>query len=324
MEAGRKDGIFPGGCRLECCAADHKVYRLDFPDGCGRMTVYPVLPGLRLIFNDFRTNCAFPSEGRCPGVVEINYCWSGRFQCVMPDGRAATLGPRDFSVSDMGRPPLHSRFDAGEYSGISLVLEPALAAEPLRVILGPDGPDPEAVFCHLFERWGFLILRANAAIQSLFQSLYDAPERWRIPFYRIKAAELLLFLAKLERTDWEPAPAPYYSRDLSERMVEIERRMTEELDRRVRLESLARQYGMACATLKKRFAQVYGEPPYAYLKRRRMEAAAELLRKTDRPVGEIALGVGYQNQSKFAHAFRSIYGMTPTEYKRERRMERSG
>ena len=49
MEAGRKDGIFPGGCRLECCAADHKVYRLDFPDGCGRMTVYPVLPGLRLI-----------------------------------------------------------------------------------------------------------------------------------------------------------------------------------------------------------------------------------------------------------------------------------
>lgn len=52
-----------------------------------------------------------------------------------------------------------------------------------------------------------------------------------------------------------------------------------------------------------------------------MEAAAELLRKTDRPVGEIALGVGYQNQSKFAHAFRPIYGMTPTEYKRERRME---
>ena len=100
-----------------------KVYRMEFSDGWGTMTAHAVMDGVTVIFNDFHTASGIQEEARCPGMVEINHCLAGRFECTMPDGRTAWLGPCDFAVSDMGRPPVESRFTQGLYQGISLVLD---------------------------------------------------------------------------------------------------------------------------------------------------------------------------------------------------------
>ena len=51
------------------------------------------------------------------------------------------------------------------------------------------------------------------------------------------------------------------------------------------------------------------------MKTYRIKQAAVLLRQTQDTVADIALKVGYINQSKFATAFREIMKISPTEYR---------
>ena len=53
-----------------------------------------------------------------------------------------------------------------------------------------------------------------------------------------------------------------------------------------------------------------------YLLDKRCRAAADILRKSDRPVGEVIERVGYSNQSYFREAFREIYGVSPATYRK--------
>ena len=60
---------------------------------------------------------------------------------------------------------------------------------------------------------------------------------------------------------------------------------------------------------------MYGEPLYAYTRLQKMQAAAELLRRGDDTIMEIAGRFGYDNASKFAAAFRTVMGTTPHQYR---------
>jgi AraC family transcriptional regulator len=62
-----------------------------------------------------------------------------------------------------------------------------------------------------------------------------------------------------------------------------------------------------------------GLPPHAWLVARRVERARELLEGTNLPVEEIAAEVGYAEPSHLARIFRRAHGVSPTQYRRERR-----
>ena len=49
--------------------------------------------------------------------------------------------------------------------------------------------------------------------------------------------------------------------------------------------------------------------------------AERLLKENKLTIGEIALQIGYQNPNKFTSAFRTEYGMTPTEYRKKKTQE---
>ena len=66
----------------------------------------------------------------------------------------------------------------------------------------------------------------------------------------------------------------------------------------------------------KYFKEIYGLSIYAYLKEKRIQKAAELLRETNHEIGKIAGMVGYDNASKFSNSFKSIMGINPSEYKK--------
>ena len=91
--------------------------------------------------------------------------------------------------------------------------------------------------------------------------------------------------------------------------------MTENLKKHHSLIQLAEEFHMSPTTLKKLFLRVYGETPYHYLRRRRMEEAALMLQTTSLRIGRIGELVGYQNASKFSAAFQEVYGVRPLEYK---------
>ena len=47
----------------------------------------------------------------------------------------------------------------------------------------------------------------------------------------------------------------------------------------------------------------------------RFEKAAEMLRKTDAKIIDVAYATGYENPSHFSRAFRRIAGVTPREFR---------
>ena len=67
----------------------------------------------------------------------------------------------------------------------------------------------------------------------------------------------------------------------------------------------------------KLFKKATGMSPQRFLLNYRMTKAAEMLRMTNLPVAEIGRQVGYPDQLHFSRAFKSIYGLSPRNWKKE-------
>jgi AraC-like DNA-binding protein len=65
------------------------------------------------------------------------------------------------------------------------------------------------------------------------------------------------------------------------------------------------------------FRAAYGETPRAYLTRRRVERARDLLRSANLTVTEICYLVGFSSLGSFSSRFTELVGVTPTEYRAE-------
>lgn len=83
----------------------------------------------------------------------------------------------------------------------------------------------------------------------------------------------------------------------------------------VTLSKLSRISGLSPFHLARVFEQQTGIPPHAYLERVRTEEARRLL-DSGEPIAEVALAVGYADQSHLTHRFRKLLGITPGQYLR--------
>ena len=87
------------------------------------------------------------------------------------------------------------------------------------------------------------------------------------------------------------------------------------------IDELAAAVHVSRSTLVRRFNDLVGEPPAAYLTRWRMELAARLLRESEQPVGRISHRVGYTSEFAFSRAFTKHRGEPPGRYRK--RIKRS-
>ncbi|MFN7119934.1 MAG: helix-turn-helix transcriptional regulator [Saprospiraceae bacterium] len=79
------------------------------------------------------------------------------------------------------------------------------------------------------------------------------------------------------------------------------------------IEELARQTGINRQKLKSGFKIVFDRTIHTYLREYRLETAAALL-LSGKSAGEVAMHVGYVNQSHFARLFKEKYGVLPKDY----------
>jgi len=81
------------------------------------------------------------------------------------------------------------------------------------------------------------------------------------------------------------------------------------------LAALAASAHMNPHHLTRTFKQATGLPPHQYVMRQRTEQAKRLLARTERPIAEIALDVGFKDQSHFTKVFYRHTGVTPKRYR---------
>ena len=108
-----------------------------------------------------------------------------------------------------------------------------------------------------------------------------------------------------------------YTSPQVESVKEIHKALVSNLQERPTIEELSKKYLINTTALKDTFKGIYGQPIGAYMKEYRMKQAAVLLRQTQATIAEIANQVGYENQSKFAAAFRDIFKIAPAEYRKQ-------
>nr|WP_255556173.1 helix-turn-helix transcriptional regulator [Brenneria sp. L3-3C-1] len=79
------------------------------------------------------------------------------------------------------------------------------------------------------------------------------------------------------------------------------------------------QLAAICAMSRFHFSRAFhntvGQNPSSWFIRRRAERAKKMLLETDMPIINIALAVGYDSPSHFAHVFRRETGVSPREYR---------
>src|SRR6266540_2437597 len=88
------------------------------------------------------------------------------------------------------------------------------------------------------------------------------------------------------------------------------------------LEGLAQRAGYSRYHFLRSFRDAYGETPRAYLTRRRIERAKELLRSANLTVTEVCFLVGFSSLGSFSARFSELVGATPTQYRDESRAPR--
>ncbi len=84
----------------------------------------------------------------------------------------------------------------------------------------------------------------------------------------------------------------------------------------LRPETLARLVNLSPSRLRHLFKSQTGEAPIRYLKSRRMQESAVLLRTTTLRVKEIMNRVGITDGSNFVHEFEKEFDVPPTMYRR--------
>ena len=85
--------------------------------------------------------------------------------------------------------------------------------------------------------------------------------------------------------------------------------------RNVSIEEIAGALRLNRSYFGKIFRLATGKSPQRFLMNYRMIKAADMLVMTNMPVNEIGASVGYENPMHFSRAFKTIYGISPREWR---------
>lgn len=133
--------------------------------------------------------------------------------------------------------------------------------------------------------------------------------------YEIKGARIIVVLYTVDAA--KEKQRERYTSPHVEIVKEIHKKLVSDLQKRPTIEELSKEFLINTATLKNTFKGIYGQPIGTYMKEYRMKRAGNFASPDTATIAEISNQVGYENQSKFATAFRDVMKITPAEYRKQ-------
>lgn len=243
-------------------------------------------------------------------TVHINCCASGKAAIAAGDGGRICLNPGDFAISLSDASLL---FSDEQSHGITITIDIEKAtADPPQILSGTNLCISDIYKKYCSDNTVTYIVGSDKT-NGIFEAFSNHSDKIRLPYLRIKTLELLLYLMQ---ADCAARKQLSTQSELGGIVREIHDRLTGQMDERITIEDLARQYLINPTTLKSAFKEIYGTSIAAHIREHRMEKAAKLLRESHLSICDIAKEVGYDSQSKFAVAFKGYYGVLPREYRK--------
>ncbi|MBB3226009.1 AraC-like DNA-binding protein [Luteibacter sp. Sphag1AF] len=89
----------------------------------------------------------------------------------------------------------------------------------------------------------------------------------------------------------------------------------------ITIDQLATLVNLSSSYFCRAFKDSFGEPPHAYIMRRRVERAQLMMRSTREPLSQIALACGLSDQAHLCNLFRRLVGTSPSHWRRAQCVE---
>jgi AraC-like DNA-binding protein len=83
------------------------------------------------------------------------------------------------------------------------------------------------------------------------------------------------------------------------------------------IDVIAAQFGIGRTNFYRKVRELMGMSPNDYLRKCRMERAAEMLRSTELPIADVCTQVGMPDAQYFSRVFKSYFGMPPSAYREQ-------
>ncbi|QDE38365.1 helix-turn-helix transcriptional regulator [Luteibacter pinisoli] len=89
----------------------------------------------------------------------------------------------------------------------------------------------------------------------------------------------------------------------------------------ITIDHLSTLAGLSSSYFCRAFKDTFGEPPHAFIMRKRVERAQQLMLQTREPLSQIALACGLSDQAHLCNLFRRLVGQSPSHWRRSQWQE---
>lgn len=295
------------------------VWQFRNETGDGTMTAYDVFPGVILSFNDFHMERYHSSYVPDRRILAIDHCREGRMEYSAGNGRIGCTSAGDMKLDLRRQHTGEFIFSSCHYHGLTVAIDLDIIGQSLSEEVKDFPVAPEEIITRFSLGAYPRVLHGMKEADHIFGELYRVPEKTRIPYFKVKILELLLYLNAMTVPEDENEQ-PYFYRTQAEKVRAIRQFLIAHISENYTQEELSRRFDIPMTAMKTCFRSVYGEAIGAWLTGYRMNRAAELLRESELSIEEIGSRVGYDNAGKFTVAFKKTMKLTPSEYRRERRI----
>lgn len=284
-------------------------------EGTGTCMDYPLFPGVDLIFMDFDCSDTFREPIVNRDILDIRHYQQGRVEFEFQNQKVFHMREDEFCINTLTNMPASYSFPLGKCSGVSFVIDRDSLDDTTIRQFALYGIDIKNLGKHLELDAHWYICKTPQNLLHIFEELYMAKGNESVEYFRIKSLELLYHVQKLRSEDRHIAV--YYSKEHIEIVKRARKLLIQDLEMKIPLESLITGENISMVTFQAIFKQVYGDTPYAHLKKYKMNCAAVRLREGKESISEIAVSLGYSNASKFSKAFQDVFGVLPKDYRHQ-------
>ena len=135
--------------------------------------------------------------------------------------------------------------------------------------------------------------------------------------FRVRAALSELVFLLWQHLPKEKAVVSEKTLRDSERIKRMLRYVQQNYTEEISVADIAASASISQSECLRCFKSTIGIPPIQYVKRFRVQKAAELLSSTSQKIGDIGAQVGFLDTSYFTRSFREVKGMSPGEYRQQ-------
>ena len=277
-----------------------------------------VMPGARACLFSLREGTFSLPLCLEPLHFEALFCLAGSVTLTRRDGSVLTADARRVLLLTDLSGLSDARADA-PLAGVLVAVDARNARKSLEMICGLLGNlslDTGQVRRWMAGQNGCAVEGPTDWSRAAFANLDRLPRGERARWCVWKSVELLYLLCTPVEQPAGVRLEPALDPELVRALEKTRRYMEEHLDEALTIRVLSRYACLSATAFKEGFRCLYGLPAHAWLRQRRMERAAQLLRGSSLSVLGVAQSVGYGSASQFTAAFRRQYRMTPAAYRK--------